>query len=243
MRLSRYILVLAAQGLLLCAPLHAIHGLDTKLAGGASDASGRAVDFPQACMVITSEDYLCSAVIISKTEAITVAHCAEGASSRQVELYCGAKGVRYKGTLKPNPQYVFGAGLALNNVSNDYGFITLSGQQTFDAEPLPFGRSVDWGKFSDPEMNNCVIVGAGDNIGGTRQQLFYAPVKDISYEETSTAVIMLGTESGNSNGVDKGDSGGPLACERGGAWYLVGILAANGKRNIGGAVNVLDWSN
>ncbi len=235
MNFRRYLPLLSVPGLILaCGQAYAIHGPDARLLSSGAD-------FPQACMVITSEDYLCSAVIVSKTMALTAAHCAEGAPSRKVELYCGAGRVKYNGTLKPNPQYVFGAGLTLNNVSNDYGYITLSRKNTFDAEPLAFGRSSDWKEFSDAEKNDCVIVGAGDTVGGTRQQLFFAPITDISYERTSTSVVMFGSESGNNNGIDQGDSGGPLACERGGTWYLVGIQVANGKKNIGGAVNVMDW--
>lgn len=217
-----------------------IHGPDAQEVSAAKAAPELGGDFPQSCMVITENMYLCSATVISKNQAITAAHCAEGKASAKVTLYCGGSRVKYTGVLTPNPQYNLAAGLSAANIKQDYGFVKLSNRTLFSAVAMPYAASARWGIFSNPAMSNCMIAGWGDNNGGTNQRLFYAPITELGMEDS---VIVFGHKGGNRNGIDLGDSGGTLMCKYEQTWYLVGVLSAKGKNNLGAAVNVMDWRN
>lgn len=231
--------------LLACPPLRAaappIHGPGAVEVNDSEDAPDLHGDFPQSCMV-ESETMRCSATIIAKNQAITAAHCAEGASSKEVTLTCGGNRAVYSGTLRPNKAYRYGAGITVANLENDYGFVTLKKKAVFNADPMPFASSSQWPLFSDPKKNDCRIAGWGVNNEGTDSRLFYAPVPNIVAAEESQRILLIGSGGSNENGNDHGDSGGTLMCRQGDIWYLVGVLTSAGKNNVGGAVSVMDFS-
>ena len=236
---------LILSGTALTAP---VTGPGAREISASSDIPELSGDFPQSCMMIRETTFLesgyqCSATIVSQNKAITAAHCAEGKTWAPVKLYCGGKKLEYTGILKPNAKYSREAGFTPTNINQDYGFITLDYGKIFSAAPMPYADSAHWEFFSSPDTCNCRIAGWGNNM-----RLFYAPVPELGNDD---GVIFFGGDpkflSGkngiNPNGLDEGDSGGTLMCKYGQTWYLVGVISAMGKNNMGAVANVMDFKN
>lgn len=220
-----------------------IHGPGAREVADSDDAPELHGDFPQSCMVEMPTTF-CSATVVSKTVAVTAAHCYTGGNGKpqDVTLYCGGNRAVYQAVLAPNPNYVAGGEMTAERIANDYTFVTLKGRKEFNAEPMPYAKTGMWGLFSNQARNTCRIAGWGYNNEGTSGRLFYAPIQFLAYEEGTTDVLTIGMNGQNVNGADPGDSGGSLICEYKSKWYLVGVLAA-GKDNMAAAVNAMDGLN
>jgi len=210
------------------------------IVGPGAMAADSETDIPQSCFVLFKE-HSCSATIISRTQALTAAHCGSPANSTRPKLFCGKDQEKHTGTLTVTSGYDFSGDWSLAIMAKDYAIITLDAGQELSAAPLPFAKSSQWEGFSDYDNNHCLIAGWGRDNNNDYGKLYLARVSEIAFDGTNSAVITIGWTGKDVNSAANGDSGGTLMCRDGGAWYLAGVLAAGGNGVNAAAVSTIDW--
>jgi len=183
--------------------------------------------------------HICGASILDRYWIITAAHCVKSdAKLRIAANFNVTVGEHHRGVTEgreqniPVDKIILHENFTYKNLQNDIALMKLKRPIIFDAHVSPICLP----NFDFPVGTSCYVTGWG--LPGPLS----SPTEIL--QETTVPLLDHGTcrthfknvnqvtsdmrcagALGQSQGSCKGDSGGPLACERDGRWYLLGITS------------------
>ncbi|XP_078349416.1 serine protease 33-like [Oculina patagonica] len=223
------------------------HVMSKRIVGGSWSGDGA---WPWQVALLLDDTQVCGGSLISSNWILTACHCftdyRSSTDPTRWKVKLGAHPTASKETrfeeirevknIILHPKY-WGKtehGVLVQPPDYDVALLELSSPVTYDSHVLPVCLATSDMAF--PPGKTCFITGWGTKGWNKPQSTFLqeAPIRLVSREECNEkksyngtvplTALCAGFQDGRIDACQK-DSGGPLACDHEGRWYLVGVIS------------------